>query len=621
VRFQITSGKFITAPDRAGWSAAHDFAGGDLIAITEGSEATTEVIPGRNILTFLHEKFTTDHELNTFVKLTTIASSAISEFSGKHKNLSLLLACFAKGAIYITGVGTVSVYILRNKTLTKVFSGAGNVKTVSGFIKEGDVMLLGTDSFIKSFDTNLISSAMSLGSATAAIEHLKSHLHTRDDKGNYSAMVVKIGKSVVEENLPKIHAEVKAESDLRPIVVSPFRRKLANFLDKVIAKLPHEQQPIFVKDELGELKNTKKRKVTVTVGIALLALLLISIIFGVKQNKNSSIRSRYDGRLTDALGKFEEAKSLGSLNQSRARELILGAKSEAQQLESEGVKDERLTKLLSDINSGLGSIAGIYTANPDLYLDLSLVSSGFKGDVIGASDGRMAVLDKTGKKLVGIDIATKRTEVVAGPDVMPDATEIAPYSDKNYVLASDGVWEVGDKAQVDIKSDWKSDSLIFAYSGNIYILDKSAGVFRYSGLGGGTFGTKQNWFGPGIKPDLTNARAWIIDGSIWILTNSGQILKFKDGAPIAFSLKDTGDISPTKIYTNEELKYLYLLDSTNSQVLVTDKNGNYKATYLVSSAKGATGLIVSETEKKIILLNDTKLYSVEIRHLGGDGGN
>jgi len=616
VRFQITSGKFGAAPDRAGWSAAHDFAGGDLIAITGASEATTEVIPGRNILTFLHEKFTTDQELNTFVKLTTIANNAINEFGTKHKNLSLLLACFAKGAIYITGVGTVSVYILRNKTLTKVFSGEAKVKTVSGFIKEGDVMLLGTESFIKSFDMNLISSAMSLGSATAAIEHLKSHLHTREDKGNYSAMVVKIGKSIVEENLPKIHAEVKAESDLRPIVVSPFRRKLANFLDKVIAKLPHEQQPIFVKDELGELKNTKKRKVTVTVGIALLALLLISIVFGVKQNKSSSIRSRYDGRLTDAQGKFEEAKSLGSLNQSRARELILGAKSEAQQLESEGVKDDRLTKLLSDISSGLGSIAGIYTANPDLYLDLSLVSSGFKADVIGASDGRMAVLDKTGKKLVGIDIATKRTEVVAGPDIMPDATEIAPYSDKNYVLASDGVWEVGDKAQVDIKSDWKSDSLIFAYSGNIYILDKSvSGVFRYSGLGGGTFGTKQNWFGPGIKPDLTNVKSWIIDGSIWILNSSGQILKFKDGAPIAFSLKDTGEVSPTKIYTNEELKYLYLLDSTNGQVLVTDKDGNYKATYLVSSAKGATGLIVSETEKKIIILNDTKLYSVEIKHL------
>jgi hypothetical protein len=49
--------------------------------------------------------------------------------------------------------------------------------------------------------------------------------------------------------------------------------------------------------------------------------------------------------------------------------------------------------------------------------------------------------------------------------------------------------------------------------------------------------------------------------------------------------------------------------------LVVDKDGNYKAQYISDNIKTATKIVVSETDKKMILLEGDKLYSLDIKHL------
>ncbi len=248
-------------------------------------------------------------------------------------------------------------------------------------------------------------------------------------------------------------------------------------------------------------------------------------------------------------------------------------------------------------------------------IDLGLLSSGMKGDDMSESDNRMAILDRSGKRLVSIDIDTTKSSVVAGPDIMPDAFAVTAYTDRNFVSASDGIWEVGDKAENVLKSDWGSNVLISAYTGNFYILDKaSSSVWRYQGEGG-VFSSKENWFGSGIKPDLSKVVSWTFDGNIWMLEDN-EILRFSAGSPINFSLKNLDKPLQAKdIFTTQDSNFLYILDSGNGRVLVTDKNGNYKAQYLGDNIKSAKKIVVSETSKKIILLEGDKLYSLDIKHL------
>jgi hypothetical protein len=48
---------------------------------------------------------------------------------------------------------------------------------------------------------------------------------------------------------------------------------------------------------------------------------------------------------------------------------------------------------------------------------------------------------------------------------------------------------------------------------------------------------------------------------------------------------------------------------------VIDKDGKYKSQYISDQIGNATSLVVSEEQKKIILLTGEKLYSIEIKHI------
>jgi hypothetical protein len=74
-----------------------------------------------------------------------------------------------------------------------------------------------------------------------------------------------------------------------------------------------------------------------------------------------------------------------------------------------------------------------------------------------------------------------------------------------------------------------------------------------------------------------------------------------------------GLVNPGAIYTNEELEYLYILDPDNKRVVVVGKDGEYKAQYIADGIGEARNLVVSEEEKKIILLTGERLLSIEMR--------
>ncbi len=100
------------------------------------------------------------------------------------------------------------------------------------------------------------------------------------------------------------------------------------------------------------------------------------------------------------------------------------------------------------------------------------------------------------------------------------------------------------------------------------------------------------------------------------MLEDNEILRFSAGSPINFSLKNLDKPLQAKdIFTTQDSNFLYILDSGNGRVLVTDKNGNYKAQYLGDNIKSAKKIVVSETSKKIILLEGDKLYSLDIKHL------
>jgi len=205
--------------------------------------------------------------------------------------------------------------------------------------------------------------------------------------------------------------------------------------------------------------------------------------------------------------------------------------------------------------------------------------------------------------------------VVAGPTVINEAFGMASYNDNVYILTSDGIYQLGLSETKVVDKTWSGDALINAFAGNLYVLDKSGNaIYRYSGEPGNTFGTQQSWLSGSTKADFSGAVDWGMDGAIYVLYPNAKILKYSLGSPQNFSLNgvvpEIGNVDA--IYADPNNQYFYLLDKAGRRVVAVDKKGNYKAQYTSDQIGSATGLVVSEAQKEIILLTGDKLLSIQI---------
>jgi sugar lactone lactonase YvrE len=250
-----------------------------------------------------------------------------------------------------------------------------------------------------------------------------------------------------------------------------------------------------------------------------------------------------------------------------------------------------------------------------MFLDLTLLSSGFKGDVAAYSGGQVFVMDSLGKRIVSVNVSTKKSKVVAGPNIINSAESMACYEDRVFVLGSDGIYEVSSSNRKVITKSWSGDALITAFAGNLYVLDKSGNsIYRYSGLNT-AFGEKQNWLAAGTSVNFANVSQISVDGSIYALFPNSKILRFSQGSPLNFNITGVipqiGNID--SINSSPDNQNIYLLDKAGKRVVVVDKKGVYKAQYVNDLISAASKVIVSEKDNKIILLTGEKLYSIDIK--------
>lgn len=508
--------------------------------------------------------------------------------------------------IHLVVYGPPLVFLWRRNLneIVKIISGKTNKITfATGVLLEEDLLLVGTSSFFEKLHK----------------EDIKAILKQDD----LSIVGPSLSKKVVFNNSSDSGLAIISSDEL---VTSPgqgikfnsrlsIKLRIAGVLEKIIKVLP--SRGIRVRVEPENFDRSRRSHVAVFAGVVLLVLLSVSIIFGIRQRGLVLMKGKYEEELKEARINFEQADLIFSLNPQQARQKLENARRIALGLEKEGVSDPELDALINNIEEKVGSVLGEYSGISDLFLDLSLVSEGFSVDEVVVAGEEMFILDLQQEKLVKVAIKTKRTDVLAGSQEISGSSSLAAYTGQTFLMKEDGVIKVGRDTELVIKADWEGEMMITAYAGNLYLLDRSKSViWRYSGINGG-FAQKQNWFGPGVEPDLSGVISWVIDGSIWILTGNGEVQKYSLGRQDRFILSDLEPslANPASIYTNEELKYLYLLDPDSSRVLVFDKQGSFKAQYFDEEINESTNLVVSEEQGKIIFSRNDKLYSIEIKHL------
>ena len=390
--------------------------------------------------------------------------------------------------------------------------------------------------------------------------------------------------------------------------------KPINIFKNFLQKIP--QRNIYLRNEETPDISAESKKLSFTIAAILLGLLAVSIGFGIRQKGINDTKNKYEGILQQAQNEVDQAISLASVDADRSRQLFSDSEQKLNQITSMKINDPKVDALSNKINSSRGAILGEYIETPQMFLDLTLLSSGFKGDTIAFSGGTIYILDKGGQRIVSVDISTKKSLVVSGPSVLSSPEGLAAYETNVYALEGDGIYEVDSGPSKVIDKTWPGDAFIAAFAGNIYVMDKEGGeIYRYQGLNG-AFPNQEKWLSASTNADFSNVSQIAIDGSIYALYPNSKILKFAQGSSQSFRLTgivpDIGSIDA--IYASPDNQYLYLLDKAGSRVVVIDKTGKYKAQYVDLGISQAINLVASETDKKIILLTGDKLYSIDLQN-------
>lgn len=506
--------------------------------------------------------------------------------------------------LYALVGGGASICVLRQgKLITLLETLRGSASVLSGRARPGDIFIARTVAAQRMFtqkEVETVFNEKKLQSVQALSYRLNSEVHS--GAVGLAALLVS-------------HAPVPVVAPPDRVLEVPahgVRARVAGAIDRLSLKLP--QQKIRVQGEENKSKRAKKASL---VGFVLLLVLAASVFYGMSQQQKRETKARYEPVLERAEQDLKEAIELAPLSQSRARELILSARGALRELDGQNIEDPRLDSIQSQIKENLGTIAGIYELDAETFFDLSIISGGFEAADMAFSNGLLRVLDSRARRLVGIEVDNKRTEVIAGPDYLTDAIATTGYVDRSFVLSSDGIREVTGEVELVVRSEWDaSNVLIAAFAGNIYVLDKAENqIWRYQGVSSG-FLEKQAWLSDGYNIDFSGVVSWAIDGTIVTATESGRISVYSLGVPATFSISQLPDAieSISAIYTNDESGYLYVLDPGRQRVVVLQKNGEFVAEYVSDTLANAKSLVVDEDQGLILFLADSRVYSLGLKH-------
>lgn len=110
---------------------------------------------------------------------------------------------------------------------------------------------------------------------------------------------------------------------------------------------------------------------------------------------------------------------------------------------------------------------------------------------------------------------------------------------------------------------------------------------------------------------ITEALDMAIDSSIYVLTKT-QIVKFQSGKQVEIAQPQliTPFSGQGKIFTDTKTTNLYILDSGNKRIIVTDKKGNLLQTITGENLNNPTDFSVDEKNKTIYLLDGSNLLKL-----------
>jgi len=593
----VTFAKIVANPTAYSWSQAYN--AGKLFAVLslERNEENLEEKDGLNLLgkeildNLEQEYFTLEtKDLDSIKNAVLVTSKKIPE----DVFCSFVICALVNNLLYVFILGKGKVDVKRKEKLgTILYVDEGlpsSVKAASGFLQNGDIIILQTKQFSDIISANTLAASLDNQPPSEIAETLAPKIHGNEKEQSGAAAIVlsykgpeakevleSEEKEETEEEIiePKEKEEEMPQAAVEVASSGPFS-KLSNPFSLVLRKLKLPKMEGF----------NHSKKLLLTIVIIIAVVLTVSIFLAVKKQNEAKTQALFSQVYPPAQKKYDEGQNLLGLNQNLAHDSFAASQKILEdgksKFSAKSKEEQQILALLDKVNQALDSSSGV-----NLITARSVDSN--VSDILSA-------------------------------EIKNSGANYATQDDKNiYFVDSNGVSSVaktGGSPKVIIKpSDLpKNIGGLGVYFGNIYVLDKDGKQINKFVQTSSGFG-QANYFASGTEPDLASATSIAIDGAIWILFKDGTIEKFTKGKADTFAIAglDKGFSSPSRIYTTVDFSNVYILDSGRSRIVVLDKTGSYKAQYQADVLKTASDFEVLEKDKKVYVLSSGKVYQIDLK--------
>lgn len=566
----------------------------------------------------------------------TVASKLTSAFGqlktklGDIDHPNILLAAVSGKVLYVLREGEFAVYLKRGEKISSLLTVAQSNQLISGFLQEGDRVLVATISL-----SNLLGDDLK-GSLNVGLneweEDVTIRISTSSLESQGLAGLLLDSQSEQEAKKPKQSNDYIPETEAKSKIGFggilgklriPFFRK---------AKSDNSTDVIDSEDKPEETINKRKirlsalfpqsGRIRLVLGICLIAVTIGGVAFQYKKNQDLEKSKAFNQLITQAKEELSAAEGLKTLNPNEAKSKLESAKTMVDKaLAIQPTAAEGLTLKKTIAENGDKILQQFAASSFPIFLDLDLVKTGLNAKQLSLSDGNILTLDPTSKTLISINTEKKSTKILAGEQQLGNGIFASINDSFAFVYSADkGIVKVditNQKATNIAKTDKALTKVadIAGFASNIYLLEQTDNmIWKYIATSTG-YADKREYFAKSVKADLAGSVRMQIESSIYVLKEGGEILRFTKGAADTFSYSglDKPISSPKSFYVSSDTESLYILDSGNSRLVVLDKKGVYKAQYQGDKFATATDLVVDEKGKKVYLLDGSKIYQTDLK--------